>query len=295
MALPGALRRLPLLLVLLLLAAFAAAPPLAAAVAPGSSAPQQVDEEDPCEDEDCGDFEEDPGDDLGDDFGDDEELDELGDDVTPIEQATAELGRAKRAAAATLGRLSRSANATLRPCTSGGPGWRKIRSIKHAPQRALYAASARRLLADMRLLLNGQQPRIVAYDTAFTRFVDRIEGVDVSDPTLVEAIAAQGRRLSSYNDIRAVKANCKVFNKLTTRVREFPTRSAAQIVRADYRATPIARKIERHISNQLKAIDRRNRISYRDAETLADAAAVMVDLGSNQGYATGFQYALSLR
>jgi hypothetical protein len=78
-------------------------------------------------------------------------------------------------------------------------------------------------------------------------------------------------------------------------VREFPTRTAAQIVRADYRAAPIARKIERHVSGQLTKIDRRAGISYRDAETLADAAELMVELGGQPGYATGFQYALSLR
>src|SRR5690349_3518647 len=289
------IRRIPFLMVVAVFAFAVAFPVAASAGGSVSSGVQQVEGDDPCEEDDCGDFGEDPGDDLGDDFGDDEEFADEGDDVTPLEQATAELGRAKRAAAASLARSSRSSTASLGACTSSGPGWKKIRSIKHVPQRALYAASARRLLADMRLLLSGQQPRIVAFDSAFTRFVNRIDDAPLSDPVLVEAVAAQGRRLASYKDIRGVKANCKVFNKLTTKVREFPTRSAAQIVRADYRATPIARKIERNVSNQLKAIDRRHGISYRDADTLADAAGVMVELGSNQGYATGFQYALSLR
>jgi hypothetical protein len=57
----------------------------------------------------------------------------------------------------------------------------------------------------------------------------------------------------------------------------------------------MARKIERHESDQLRAIDRRHGISYRDAETLATAAELMVELGGEPGYATGFQYALSLR
>ena len=86
-----------------------------------------------------------------------------------------------------------------------------------------------------------------------------------------------------------------VFNKLTRRVREFPTRTAAQIVRADYRSAPRARKIQRNVSDQLLKIDRRHGISYRDAERLAKAAGLMVELGGEQGYATGFQYALSLR
>jgi hypothetical protein len=287
-----ALRPLLALLVALLLSLAAASIP-ASAAPPVASPSQAEDDEDECWECEDEEFEEEPGDDFGDDLGDDEELYE-GDDVTPLEQATAELGRAKRAAAGTVARLSNNATA-LRPCTSGGPGWKRIRRVKHAPQRALYAASARRLLADMRLLLDGQQPRIVAYQPAFGRFVSAIEAAPLTDPLLLDAVAAQARRLAAYRDVRAVKASCKVFNKLASRVREFPTRTAAQIVRADYRAAPIARRIERHISSQLTGIDRRHGITHRDAETLADAAGLMVDLGSNQGYATGFQYALSLR
>ncbi len=216
-------------------------------------------------------------------------------ELGPLEQAIAELGRAKRGAAGTVSRLSRRSSATLRPCLRGGSGWKKIKRVKHAPQRALYAASARRLLADMRLLIDTQQARIVAYDSAFGRFVSRLKGANVSNPLLREAIAAQARRVAAYRDIRAVKADCKVFNKLTSRVREFPTRTAAQIVRADYRTAPIARRIQLNIANQLRAIDRRHGISYRDVDTLADAAQTIVDLGGNPGYATGFQYALSLR
>jgi hypothetical protein len=215
-------------------------------------------------------------------------------EVAALEQATGELGRAKRSAAGNLARLSGSAS-TLAPCVRSGPGWKRIRAVKHASQRALYTASARRLLADMKLLLDGQQPRIVVFESAFTRFVSQLRAASVGDPTLSEAVAAQGRRLAAYHDIRGVKADCSVFNALTSRVREFPTRTAAQIVRADYRSAPIARKIERHISNRLAAIDRRHGVSYRDAETLADAAELMVARGGEPGYATGFQYALSLR
>lgn len=285
-------RRLTLAITVLSLAAFVVAlPAIAPPTAVAQSAGQQFDDEEPGDDE--------LGDDLGDDegFDDEEWLDEeelVADDVLALEQATGELGRAKRNAAGKVARLARSAS-VLRPCLRGGPGWKRIRAVKHAPQRGLYAASARRLLADMKLLLDGQQPRILAYESAFERFVADVRGAGVADPTLREAVAAQGRRLAAYRDIRAVKADCSIFNKLTKRVREFPTRSAAQIVRADYRAAPLARKIERHISNQLTRIDRRHGISYRDAETLEQAADVMVELGGEAGYATGFQYALSLR
>jgi hypothetical protein len=285
-------RRLPFLLAALLIASFAFALP---AVAPTSAAAQstgqQFDDEDPGDD----DFEDPGDDDLGfddDEFADDEDF--VDEEVLALQDATGELGRAKRAAASKVARLS-SSSSTLRPCLRGGPGWKRIRAIKHAPQRALYTASARRLLADMKLLLDGQQPRIVVYESAFQRFVSQLRAASVSDPTLSEAIAAQGRRVASYHDIRAVKANCAVFNKLTKRVREYPTRTAAQIVRADYRATPLARKIQRNISDQLTKIDRRHGVTYRDAEKLADAAELMVDLGGEPGYATGFQYALSLR
>ena len=250
-------RRLALALTALLIATAAFAPP---ALVPTSAAAQSA----------------------GQQFDDDEEFadeeDFVDEEVLALQDATGELGRAKRAAAGKVARLSSSAS-TLRPCLRGGPGWKKIRAIEHAPQRALYAASARRLLADMKLLLDGQQPRIVVYESAFQRFVSRLRAASVTDPTLGDAIAAQARRVASYHDIRGVKANCAVFNKLTKRVREFPTRTAAQIVRADYRAAPRARKIERHISDQLRKIDRRHGITYRDAERLADAAETMVDLG----------------
>ena len=285
-------RRLALALTALLIATAAfALPALVPTSAAAQSAGQQFDDDEEFDD----DFD-DSGDDEF-DFDDEEFADEedfVDEEVLALQDATGELGRAKRAAAGKVARLSSSAS-TLRPCLRGGPGWKKIRAIEHAPQRALYAASARRLLADMKLLLDGQQPRIVVYESAFQRFVSRLRAASVTDPTLGDAIAAQARRVASYHDIRGVKANCAVFNKLTKRVREFPTRTAAQIVRADYRAAPRARKIERHISDQLRKIDRRHGITYRDAERLADAAETMVDLGGEPGYATGFQYALSLR
>lgn len=288
-------RWLALALTGLMLSACAFAVPAAvaaAAPAPGTTVQQFDDEEGP------GDDFEDPGDDeIG--FDDEEIAGEddgsaLDEGVAALQQATGELGRAKRAAAAKVARLSRSGS-TLRPCLRGGPGWKRIRAIEHGPQRSLYTAAARRLLTDMKALLDGQQPRIVVFEPAFGRFVASLRAAPVSDPTLSAAVAAQGRRLAAYRDVRAIKADCSVFNKLTKRVREFPTRSAAQIVRADYRSAPIARKIERHISNQLAKIDHAHGITYRDAETLADAAETMVELGGEQGYATGFQYALSLR
>jgi hypothetical protein len=217
------------------------------------------------------------------------------DELAPIEQATAQLGNAKRAGADEVARLGRSGLATLRPCLRGGVGWKRIRSVEHAPQRALYVAAARKLLADMHVLLEVQQPRIEAYWPAFDRYVSQLEAVAVSSPLLSQAIAAQGRRLAAYRDMRSVTASCAVFNRLTGRVREFPTGNAAEIVRADYRATPVARKIERHVSNELAAIDRRHGISYRDALTLEAAAEQMIAAGGSPGAALGFQYALSLR
>jgi exonuclease VII large subunit len=216
-------------------------------------------------------------------------------ELRPIEQATAELGQAKRAATATVRRLGARSKTALSACARGGPGWKRIRAVRNASQRSLYTASARRLLADMRLLIEEQQSRIAAYDSAFAHFVSKIEAAPVSDPLLRDAIAAQSRRLAAYDDIVAIKADCAVFNKLAKRAREFPTRTAEQIVRADYKASPIARRIERHIANQLRTIDRRNGISWHDVETLDRAADRMVSLGGNPGYATGFQYALSLR
>ncbi len=287
-------RRLGLALTGVLIVLFAFAAPAATAAPPTASAAQEEEdfsfEEELTEEEEAffaGEEEAAEDEDLGEEeAGPDEQ-------VAALELATGELGRAKRAAAARVARLS-SASA-LAPCMRGGPGWKRIRAIKHASQRGFYSAAARRLLADMKLLLDRQQPQIAAYESAFERFVAQLRAAPVTDPTLREAVAAQGRRLAAYRDVRGLKADCATFNKLTKRVREFPTRTAAQIVRADYRSAPIARKIERHISDQLRRIDRRHGVTHRDAETLADAAQVMIDLGGQPGYATGFQYALSLR
>jgi hypothetical protein len=258
------LRLLPLLLGLLLLStAFAATTATAANAAPGSVWMAQELDDEP--------------------------------ELAPIEQATAELGRVKHSGADKVARLGREGAATLRHCLRGGRGWKRIRAVEHAPQRALYVSAARKLLADMRMLLEVQQPRIAVYLPAFGRYVTQLKAVGVSSPLLGQAIAAQGRRLAAYRDMRSVTASCRVFNRLTARVREFPTRTAAEIVRSDYRATPVARKIERHISNRLAAIDRRHGISHRDARTLEDAAEQMVSAGGSPGAALGFQYALSLR
>jgi hypothetical protein len=260
-------------------------------------AAQQPEESDPIAEE-LGDGEELFLDDLFDEELLDEEVADEGEaideQVAALERATAELGRAKRAAAGNVARLSRSAS-VLGPCLRGGPGWKRIRAVDHPSQRSLYASAARRLLADMKLLLDGQQPRIVAYESSFQRFVGSLRAAPVSDPTLSGAITAQSRRLAAYGDIRAIRADCSVFDKLTKRVREFPTRTAAQIVRADYRSAPLARRIERHVSNRLSRVDRRHGVSHRDAETLAAAAELMVELGGEPGSARAFQYALSLR
>lgn len=285
-------RRLPWILAILLLSlTLAASVAVAASAAPGGAQAAQAGDDE----EQSGDEELEGEEEL---LGDEESLDDEAveeddsDALAPIEQATAELGRAKRAAAGKVGRRSAT---TLRQCMRSGPGWKRIRAVEHGPQRALYTASARKLLADMRLLLDVQQPRIEAYAPAFGRYVDRLRAVGVSDPLLVEAVAAQGRRLAAHRDVHTIVANCQVFNRLTGAVREFRTRSAADIVRVDYRATPVARRIQRHVSNQLAAIDRRHKVSYRDAETLEDAAKQMVAAGGSPGAALGFQYALSLR
>jgi len=287
-------RRIPFSILALLAAAFAFAVPTAIATAAPSAAAAQADEEIPEFDEDLGEGELSAEEEEF--FAGEEEAEEtvLSEEIAAIQRATGDLGRAKRTASEKVARLSSSAE-VLRSCLRGGPGWKRIRSIDHAPQRALYTAAARKLLADMRLLLDGQQPRIVVFEAPFKRFVTDLRAAPVSDPTLREAVAAQARRLAAYHEVGKVKASCQVFNKLTKRAREFPTRSAEQIVRADYRATPIARRIERNISDQLERIDRRYGVSYRDAETLADAAELMAQRGGEPGYATGFQYALSLR
>ncbi|MEX1140786.1 MAG: hypothetical protein WD399_04160 [Thermoleophilaceae bacterium] len=216
-------------------------------------------------------------------------------DLQRIEQATNELARGKRAAAAAIERLGAQRLDDLGACRRSGPGWRRIRRIRNASQRGMYVRAARTLHADMRDLVAERQARIEILAAAYERFADRLHAADVSDPLLHEAVAAQARRVASYRDVRGVGASCRAFNRVARRIRELPTRTPRQIIRADYRSGPLARRVERHISNQLHRIDRRHGIGYRDAETLSQAADRIVALGGSAGYATGFQYALSLR
>jgi hypothetical protein len=216
-------------------------------------------------------------------------------DVARVEAATSDLVREKRAAAGAVDRLAREAAPTLRRCGRRGRGWRHLRAISHPSQRSLYLTAARRLMADMRTLVLTQQPLATAYGPAFGRFVGRLEAAGVSDPLLGEAVAAQARRLASYRDLRAVRANCRVFNRVLRRAREFPTRTAREVVRADYRSGPVARRIERHVDRRLRRIDRRHRIGDRDLFTLERAAALIEARGGSPGLATAFRYGLSLR
>lgn len=216
-------------------------------------------------------------------------------DVSALERATVDLARAKRAASSSVERLRSEDAGRLERCMRGGPGWRRIRKVRHRPQRDLYRRAARALLRDMNALLHDQRAPIVAYRPVFDRFLAGIHAVGSGDSLLREAVDAHARRNTTYQAIGQIEASCRVFNRLTAGVREFPTRTPEQIIRVDYKAPPIARRIERHISRQVEAAERRSGLSDRDAETLERAAGLMVALGANPGYATAFRYALSLR
>jgi hypothetical protein len=216
-------------------------------------------------------------------------------DVSALERATVDLARAKRAASSSVERLRRDGAGTLDRCMRGGPGWKRIRKVRHRPQRELYARAARTLLRDMESLLHDQRAPITAYRPVFDRFMAGIQGVGAGDPLLREAVAAHARRNAAHQEIGRIEVGCRVFNRLTAKVREFPTRTPEQIIRVDYKAPPIAGRIERHISKQVVAAERRSRVSDRDAETLERAAGLMIGHGANPGYATAFRYALSLR
>lgn len=227
--------------------------------------------------------------------GDDASAGAAATDVQRIEHAVNDLARAKRAGAGAVERLADRGLERLAPCRRKGPGWKRIRRIRNASQRGMYVRAARALHADMRELVSEKQARIEVLQPAYDRFVSRLQAAGVSDSLLREAVAAQARRASSYRDVAGVKASCRVFNRIAKRIRELPTRTPRQIIRADYRSGPLARRVERHISKQLKRIDRRHGIGHRDVDTLAAAGERLVALGGGSGYAAGFQYALSLR
>jgi uncharacterized protein YbjT (DUF2867 family) len=66
-----------------------------------------------------------------------------------VERAVVELANAKRSAAGDVEAGRRAAAKALLRCKRGGPGWKRIRSVRVRAQRSLYMRGAKELWREL--------------------------------------------------------------------------------------------------------------------------------------------------
>jgi hypothetical protein len=207
-------------------------------------------------------------------------------DVVRVERAVTELAVAKRAAAGDVASGQRAGAAALRKCKSGGPGWKRIRSVRVPAQRSLYTRGARTLWKGLNEV-SAERAALDAYRHAFERFLSRFER-PLADPVLQAGIDAWHKRIAYYEAATGF-ASCRTFERLVKPVRQFK-----ENVRADYLAGDIYNKMVRFVRDSQRKAAGRHWGSRYDA-ALSAARARLVALGGDEGYATFFTFGHSLR
>jgi hypothetical protein len=207
-------------------------------------------------------------------------------DIVRVERAITELAVAKRAAAGDVAAGKRAGAAALRECKSGGPGWKRIRSVRVPAQRSLYARGARGLWKELNDVA-AERAALDAYRHAFERFLSRFDR-PLTDPVLQAGIDAWRRRIAYYEAATGF-ATCKAFERLLKPVKQFK-----ENVRADYLAGDIYNKMARFVRDSQRKAASRHWGSRYDA-ALDAARAQLVALGGDAGYATFFAFGHSLR
>ena len=207
-------------------------------------------------------------------------------DVQRVERAVIELATAKRAAANEVAANEQAALKSLSKCRNKGPGWKRIRAVRVAPQRGLYTRGARELWSGLSKLAT-ERAAFDAYRPAFQRFLSRFDR-PLSDPVLQAGVDAWRKRMDLYAAYTPL-GSCKHFNRLAGRARQF-----AENVRADYLAGDIYNKMVRFAENEKRKAGRRHWGSRYDA-ALSAARTQHEALGGNVGYATLFAFGHSLR
>ena len=71
-------------------------------------------------------------------------------DVTRVESAVVELAKLKKSSQGQVDARERDAAAALGACSSGGPGWKRIRGVHDASQRNAYARGAKALWTNLK-------------------------------------------------------------------------------------------------------------------------------------------------
>ena len=207
-------------------------------------------------------------------------------DVTRVESAVTQLAGGKRAAAGDVAANERAAAKALLKCKSGGPGWKRIRSVKVAAQRGLYTRGAKQLWKDLNEVAL-ERAALDAYRSSFERFLGRFDR-PLADPVLQAGIEAWRKRIAFYEASTGF-ATCKRFDKLLRPVRQFE-----ENVRADYLAGDIYNKMVRFVADSRRKAAARHWGSRFDA-ALDAARAQLVALGGDEGYASYFSWGHSLR
>jgi hypothetical protein len=207
-------------------------------------------------------------------------------DVVRVERAVTELAVAKRAAANEIAAGERAAAAALAKCRRGGPGWKRIRSVRVPAQRSLYTRGARQLWKELGEVA-VERAAFDAYRRSFERFVSRFDQ-PLDDPVLQAGVEAWRKRLAYYEAATGF-GTCATFERLLKPVRQFK-----ENVRADYLAGDIYNKMVRMVADSRRKAASRHWGSRYDT-ALRNARTQLVALGGNEGYATFFAFGHSLR
>jgi hypothetical protein len=207
-------------------------------------------------------------------------------DVLRVERALTDLGAAKRSAAGEVESGGRAAAKALRPCKSGGPGWKRIRAVRVPAQRSLYTRGARTLWKGLGEVA-AERAALDAYRQPFERFLSRFDR-PLDDPVLQAGVEAWRKRMAYYEAATGF-GTCRTFAKLLKPVRQFD-----ENVRADYLAGDIYNKMVRFVADSRRKAAARHWGSRYDA-ALRDARSRLVALGGNEGSATFFAFGHSLR
>jgi hypothetical protein len=206
-------------------------------------------------------------------------------DTDKLRAAVDELWVAKAAAkpAQTAG-VARATKA-MKKCRSKGPGWKRVRKVRDASQRRLYANGARILWRDLsELAEEGARYRPVR--AAMGSYVNRLESAGITDPVLAAGVAAQRRRLAIQDSLVAL-GTCKVFESRLKRVRSIRRKGRAQ-AHFDSLAGAVYSGMARYIEKKRNAADR------QFSSQLETAFDRLIALGETDGEANGFLYALSI-
>lgn len=207
-------------------------------------------------------------------------------DVTRVESAMSELGRAKRGSEDAVEARKRDAESALAACRTKGAGWARIKRVRDRAQRNAYARGAKALWADLRetALDNAW---VVVYTPHFERFLRRFD-TPLADPVIQAGIDAQRQRVA-FNKAAYSFGTCVTFNTLMKKVREFEI-GGSHGVSGDYYAGKIYNDFVRYTSNRQRAAARAHWGSRYEA-ALKAASEQLKLLGANEGLANYFAFA----